>query len=287
MEFLVVNRFREVMLYQMTTTMTLQEAADHLGTHYMTVYRYVRLGRLPARKVGGTWEVDAVDVAALQEERDEPTKPRRSADWPQRLETRLVAGDEAGAWGVIEAALSSGAEPGEIYANLLTPALVALGTRWHTGDISVAQEHLASAVAIRLIGRMGPRFARKGRTKGTVVVTTPPGERHAIPSLMVSDLLRGAGFQVIDLGADVPEDTLGAIVDDFDDLVAVCVSTTRLNADRAVRRSIEAIRRAGPDVPVFVGGASITDADHATRLGADGWAADGAGAIDLVLSVVT
>jgi len=266
--------------------MTLQEAADHLGTHYMTVYRYVRLGRLPASKVGGTWEVDAADVAALQEGSHENTKPRRSADWPQRLETRLVAGDEAGSWGVIEAALSSGAEPGEIYMDLLAPALISLGTRWHTGDISVAQEHLATAVAMRLIGRMGPRFARKGRTKGTVVVTTPPGERHAIPSLMVSDLLRGAGFEALDLGADVPAETLGQIVGDFDGLVAVCISTTRINADEQVRRSIAATRQAAPDVPIFVGGTSIADADHANRLGADGWAKDGAGAVDLLLRVV-
>jgi excisionase family DNA binding protein len=266
--------------------MTLQEAADHLGAHYMTVYRYVRLGRLPARKVGGTWEVDAADVAALHQESDGTTKARRSADWPRRLETRLLAGDEAGSWGIIEAALTSGAEPGEIYMDLLAPALVSLGTRWHTGDISVAQEHLATAIALRLIGRMGPRFARKGRAKGTVVVTTPPDERHAIPSLMVSDLLRGAGFEVLDLGADVPAETLGGIVGDFDGLVAVCISTTRMNADREVRHSIAAIRRAVPDVPIFVGGASTADADHATRLGADGWAKDGAGAVDLMLSVV-
>lgn len=269
-----------------TTTMTLQEAADHLGSHYMTVYRYVRLGRLPARKVGGTWEVERADVEALQHGDEQTVRPRHSADWSGRLEARLVQGDEAGAWGVVEAALASGTTPAEIYTGLIGPALASLGAKWHDGTISIAQEHLATAVALRLIGRMGPRFARRGRTKGVVVVTTPPGERHAIPSLMVSDLLRGGGFQVIDLGADVPDDSLAQIVSGLDGLVAVCISSTRLNADRAVRGSIKSVREAAPEVNIFVGGASITDADHAAGLGADGWAQDGLGAVDLVLSVL-
>lgn len=274
------------MLQRVTTTMTLQEAADQLGTHYMTVYRYVRLGRLPARKVAGVWEVDAADVAALREGKEHPVRSRHSADWAGRLEGRLVEGDEAGAWGIVEAALSSGTSPGEIYTDLIGPALASLGAKWHDGSISIAQEHLATSVALRLVGRMGPRFARRGRTKGVVVVTTPPGERHAIPSLMVSDLIRGAGFQVIDLGADVPEDSIAEIIAGLDGLVAVCISTTRFNADQAIRRSLEAVRRAVPDIPVFIGGASIIDAAHAADLGADGWAEDGPGAVDLILRVL-
>ncbi len=275
------------MLRLVTSTLTLQEAADQLGTHYMTVYRYVRLGRLPARKVGGTWEVEKADVDALQSGGEQKVRPRHSADWSARLEARLVEGDEAGAWGVVEGALASGATPAEIYTGVIGPALTSLGANWHDGTISVAQEHLATAVAQRLIGRMGPRFARRGRTKGVVVVTTPPGERHAIPSLMVSDLLRGAGFQVIDLGADVPDDSLAQIVAGLDNPIAVCISSTRLGADRAVRRSIKAVRETAPEVKVFVGGFSITDGDHAAGLGADGWAQDGPGAVDLVLDVLT
>lgn len=267
-------------------TMTLQEAADHLGTHYMTVYRYVRLGRLPARKVGGTWEVEVTDVEGLRAGEDRAVRPHRSADWSKRLEKRLTEGDEAGAWGVVEAALASGTAPGRIYTDLIAPALASVGGRWHAGELSVAEEHLATSVSLRLVGRMGPRFARKGRPKGVVVVATPPGERHAIPSLIVSDLLRGAGFQVIDLGADVPNDALAGIVNEVDSLVAVCISSTRLNADRFVRSTVKAVRQAVPNVPLFIGGASITDAAHADGLGADGWAPDGHGAVDLVLGTL-
>lgn len=266
--------------------MTLQEAADRLGTHYMTVYRYVRLGRLPARKVGGTWEVEAADVETLRRGDETVVRPRHSADWSNRLEARIIEGDEAGAWGVIEAALASGNAPSQIYTDLITPALVSIGHKWHAGEVSIAQEHLGTAVTMRLIGRMGPRFARKGRPKGVVVVTTPAGERHAMPSLMVSDLLRGAGFQVIDLGVDVPAEALAEILAGVDDLTAVCVSSTRVEADRTVRRSVRAIRDVVPDTPIFLGGASIAGAEHAKALGAGGWAADGPGAVELILGVV-
>jgi excisionase family DNA binding protein len=271
-------------MQDMSLTMTLQEAADHLGAHYMTVYRYVRLGRLPARKVAGVWEVDLTDVVALQEDKENPTPARKSADWTGRLEVRLLEGDEPGAWGVVEGALASGTSPSEIYLDVLGPALVSIGDKWVDGSVSLAREHLATAVALRLIGRLGPRFARRGRAKGTVLVTTPPGERHFIPSLIVSDLLRGAGLQVIDLGADVPAESLAGIVAELDGVVAVCVGTTRPGADPAIRRSLKAVHRVDPNLPVFVGGNSITDADHAVALGADGWAKDGTGVVDLVLS---
>ena len=193
-----------------------------------------------------------------------------------------MQGDEAGAWGVLEAALTAGATPSDVYMDILGPAMASVGQQWHDGEISIAEEHLATAIVMRLIGRMGPRFARKGRSRGTVVVTTPPGERHSIPSLMVADLLRGAGFEVLDLGSDVPVDALAGIVEGTDELVAVCLSSTRVNATTALRRTIRAIRKAAPDVPVFVGGASIPDAESASALGADGWAASGPGAVDLV-----
>jgi len=266
--------------------MTLQQAADRLGTHYMTVYRYVRLGRLPARKVGGTWQVEESDVEALIRGGEQAVRPRPSADWSARLEARMLEGDEAGAWGVVEAALTSANTPSQIYTDLMVPALTSIGSRWHRGEVTIAQEHLATAVAMRLIGRLGPHFARKGRPKGVVVVSTPAEERHGIPSLIISDLLRGAGFQVLDLGTDVPPDSLGQILEQVDGLTAVCVSSSRLGADAAVRATTSSIRSAVPGVPIFLGGASVGNVDHALELGGDGWAPDGPGAVDLVMGAL-
>lgn len=265
-------------------TVSLHEAAARLGVHYMTAYRYVRHGRLAATKVGGEWQVAVKDLDSFAAE---PAPARRKrAPWHERMRERLLAGDEAGAWGVIEAALAAGMEPASVYVDVMAPAMKTVGDDWESGRVSIADEHRASAVAVRLIGRLGPRFARKGRTRGHVALAGAPGERHSIPLAMLGDLLRGAGFEVTDLGPDVPAEALAEIVVDLDRLTAVCISATNHGGDVGLRKAVSAVKRA-VDVPVFVGGAAIIGSEHARRLGADGWATDGLGAITLVEDAVT
>ena len=148
--------------------MTLAEAADELGVHYMTVYRYVRTGRLPATRVGGVWQVDPGHLALVR--RPEPgarsRRPSGAKASPAQLEARLVAGDETGAWNLLEAALGSDMTPSEVLLELVSPALRTIGTRWQRGDLSVADEHRSSAVAARLISRLGARFAPAASSGG-------------------------------------------------------------------------------------------------------------------------
>ena len=129
---------------------------------------------------------------------------RRPAVLRDRLSRCLLAGDEPGAWNVVEGALATGYTPSELYLDLLAPTLREIGDRWERGDISVRGEHAVTAVATRLIGRVGPRFLRRGRRLGTVVVGSAPGDPHALPVAMLADILRGHSFDVADLGANVP-----------------------------------------------------------------------------------
>ncbi len=254
-------------------TLSLQEAADVLDVHYMTMYRYVRLGLLPAHKVGGSWQVANEDVEALAA----PSRPkiaRGEAPWAERLEARMVAGDLAGAWSVVEAALASGNSPQEIYTDLVTPALSSIGERWAVGELGIDEEHLASAVASRVIGRMSSRFTRRGRTKGTVLVAMPSGERHGFALAMIADVLRGSGYSVLDLGPDTPGSSLLTAAVRTEDLVAICLSVVYEHALPHLHETIEMIRSEfGPSVPIVVGGRAIGSLDEAKALGADGWAA--------------
>src|SRR5579885_1000145 len=155
-----------------STRVGLREAAERLGVHYMTAYRYVRTGRLRATLEGASWTVDPADLAAFEKGRLTPPPPagdrRRRQARPGRLAQRMAAGDEGGSWVIIEEALASDAGPGEIYTELLVPALRHIGDAWANGTMTVADEHRASAVGLRLMGRLGPRFARRGRTRGGV-----------------------------------------------------------------------------------------------------------------------
>ena len=78
---------------------------------------------------------------------------------------RLVAGDEAGAWSILEEALLGGADPVGLHVDLLAAAMGEIGERWAVDELSIADEHRATALASRLVGRLGPRFVRRCRRR--------------------------------------------------------------------------------------------------------------------------
>lgn len=268
---------------------SLREAAEQLGVHYMTAYRYVRLGILPAAKVGAAWHVRTADLAAFQGAADEPdaTDRSRRVAWHERLEDRLMAGDAGGAWSVVEAALASGMDVRDIYVKVLTPALRSIGTRWHEGTLDIATEHRASNIAHRIIGRLGHRMVRRGRTRGTIVIGTPPGELHFLPVAMLGDLLRSGGWEVMDLGCDLPAESFVKAASGADRLVALGVSVTSPTHLAAAEETVSQLRAAFPETPILVGGAAVDSEDHARKLGADHWAVDGVAALEVVEALQT
>lgn len=262
--------------------MSLREAAGELGVHYMTVYRYVRLGMLPARKEGASWVVERADVTAFASPEPDRRRGRKSADWKSRLKARLVAGDERGSWGVVEAALAAGLAPEDVYEDVLRPVMTDIGAEWAAGKLDVADEHRASAVAARIIGRLGPRFARRGRSRGTVVTATPSGDLHGLGLAVVADLLRGARYEVVDLGPNTPAASLAKAVGEANRLVAVAISAHNPDGAERVVEAIGAVRVVAGGLPVVVGGSAIDGPDHARSLGADGYAASGRAAVELL-----
>jgi excisionase family DNA binding protein len=235
---------------------TLDEAAERLGVHYMTVYKYVRTGRLRAEKVGRSWRVDPADLAAL----DGPAPARPSDDGSEpaaRFEARLLAGDETGAWAVVEEELVNGRDAADVIVEIVAAAMASIGERWHQGELSVVDEHRATGVATRIVGRLGPRFARRGPARGTVVLGAPAGDHHALPTSIVRDLLRGEHLEVVDLGADVPaaswREAVAGAADSGPSLVAVGIGVSAAGSDEAVREAIAAVRSVSA-VPIIVGG---------------------------------
>ena len=233
-----------------TQSLSLQQVAERLGVHYMTVYRYVRHGHLAASKSGGTWEVA---IEALERFQAGEPPGRGMVDWPERLVSRMMVGDTLGALGVVDAALAAGATPRSIYLDVLTPALHEVGERWASGEIGVDEEHIASAVAMRVMGRLGPRFARRGRTRGTVLCASPPLDRHAVSTAMLADLLRAEGYDAVDLGADLPIESLRAATARHDPM-AVAISVSVPVPMHALEQAAQAVRDVAPRAIVVIGG---------------------------------
>lgn len=264
--------------------LTLAEASELLDVHYMTAYRYVRTGRLAATKRGGEWVVNRVDVdrllsrgAATPSGRGHTAHARRVPE----LVDRLVAGDEPGAWSLVQSVLGGGTTPAELYMEVLVPALRLIGQRWERAEIDVADEHCATVVMHRLIGRTGPLFRRPGRTRGIVVLGSPQGELHAMPTALAADLLRGSGFVVIDLGANVPTDSFVDCVQRLPRVTAVGIAVTTPDRRIEAGRLVAALRGAGLEMPILLGGAGI-DESTARALGADGWAGGAPQLVDLL-----
>lgn len=272
--------------------LTLQEAADALDVHYMTAYRYVRLGVLPASRRGRAWAVARDDLDSFIAERArgplDAALARGTVDWSLRLQRRLLAGDRLGAKNVVEASLAAGTDPLGVYVDVVGPAMRAIGDGWATGAVDVALEHRASVIMTQVLALLDSRFTRRGVRRGVVVAGAVAGERHALPLRMVADVVRLSGYEVHDLGADVPVESFAHAVGESDLLLAVAVSTTTPGNDDAVRATVAAVReRAGPSVPVLVGGGAVPDAAASTSLGGDGWALDARGVVELLESFQT
>jgi excisionase family DNA binding protein len=239
--------------------LTLQEAADRLRVHYMTAYRWVRRGALPAFKAGGRLRVRAGDLEQFAREREVDVALRSAGtgrrDWDRhvgRLHTMLVGGETTEASNLVTKVVADGASATDVYIHLIAPAMYRIGDDWEAGRIGVATEHRATEIATRLVTRLGESFRRRGPRRGTAVTMTPAGEHHVLGTAMVADYLRGLGYAVHHLGADLPlieaTDFLGSVQTDV-----VCVSITCASTPGVVRGLVRAVDDLG-DGRVVVGG---------------------------------
>jgi excisionase family DNA binding protein len=255
----------------------LDQAAKRLGVHYMTVYRYVRLGQLPAERRDGTWHVLVSDLDRFIEAKKKPVKrgARPAADWAARLEQRLLEGDEAGAAKLLDDALASGHDLFSLYLDVVSPSMVSIGERWARGKLHIHEEHRASVIVGRLLARVSTRFAHRGPSRGTVVIGGPSGEHHGLAITMVADLLRSKGWNVSDIGTNVPAASFATAAVGVDRLKAVCIGVTLSDSLPAAGEVIRELRKVLPEgVAVFLGGSGVESEETAKGLGADVWAPD-------------
>jgi MerR family transcriptional regulator, light-induced transcriptional regulator len=186
----------------------LPTAAERLGVHYQTAYRWVRQGSLPATKQRGAHEITEAAVERVRTARSTATPPPavgKVRNWPAqaaRLHTALLGGDEMAARALVDRLRHVGIGPLDIIEGMFVPALHRIGEDWAADRISVATEHRATAMCERLVARVAVH--PRGRPRGVVVVATPPGEAHALPAAMAAVALRADRWQVHHLGPQVP-----------------------------------------------------------------------------------
>ncbi|MFE5301343.1 B12-binding domain-containing protein [Streptomyces sp. NPDC056632] len=211
----------------------------------------------------------------------------------ERLWAALAARDEEEAAAAVFDACDAGTPLEDVLLDVIGPVQARVGREWAAGRLSVAQEHAVTAIQDRVIAALAHRTAprpavgravrrRDGAPVHRVTIACVDGEWHALPARLLAEVLRGRGFDVDYLGAQVPTSHLIAHLHQTGtDVVALSSSLpVRLPSAHAAITAVQAV-----GLPVLVGGAAFgPDGRYARLLGADGWAPDARAAATLLAS---
>ena len=197
--------------------------------------------------------------------------------------------DEELSRSLAEKAVEMGVDPVEALEEGLAKALREVGDRFGRGDAFIT-ELIAAAQAMEAgAGVLNEEIARRGarrRAVGRFLIGTVEGDIHSIGKNIVATMLSAAGFEVIDIGADVATETFVEKVGDLkpDILGLSALMTTTMTKQRDV---IEALRAAGlrEGVKVIVGGAPVTE-DWVEEIGADACGLDAGSAVKTALGLM-
>ncbi len=225
--------------------------------------------------------IECLDQALADFDRHrDSARDRLAADTPHgRLAAQyllaVLEGDSQRACRLVLDAARGGTSPADLCLHVLLPAQEEIGMMWMSGEVNVAEEHLASATTKELIDRLfGPAFDRP-LTKGTLVAAAVAGNLHDLGLHVVGHFFQMDGWRVIQLGANVPQRDLVEAVEFFrPDLVALSVALAAQLP--ALKAAIDALRASdeGAKARILVGGGGLAElGDLASQLGADGYAA--------------
>ncbi len=189
----------------------------------------------------------------------------------------LRSGDRRRAFAVVDDAHANGLDMGALYIQVLQPSLREVGRLWQENEMTVAEEHLATAITQMVMARVADETsARTLPGARTLIAACAEMERHDVGLRMVCDLLEQEGWTAAYLGATVPRESLARLVhEQRPDAVILSASITRHLPQ--LQGMIASVRAAmGPVVPfIMVGGRPfLDDPALAQRLGADATAHD-------------
>jgi corrinoid protein of di/trimethylamine methyltransferase len=196
----------------------------------------------------------------------------------------VIAGDPEGTVVLARQALVDGLDPLDVINQGLTPGMRTIGEQFAAGEMFLPDLMLAAEAMKQAIAVLEPEMTRRGSRRqvlGRVVIGTIQGDIHEIGKNLVATMLSANGFEVFDLGVDVPPlkfaekaRAVGA------DIVGVsALLTTTMVRQKEV---IEALEELGlrPATRVIVGGAPVTRR-WAEQIGADGYSEDALGAVQV------
>ncbi len=193
----------------------------------------------------------------------------------------VLAFDEAAVQSQTQSELDAGTDVNTILNDGLIGAMDTVGERFSSGEIYVPEMLIAAEAMKAGLKIIKPHLAEgQSRSRGTVVIGTVKGDLHDIGKNLVTMMMEGAGFEVVDLGVDVDRDNFIKTATEKNAQV-IALSALLTTTMPSMENTIKAVKEAGLVTKTIIGGAPVTQA-FADQIGADGFSSDAPGAVKLV-----
>jgi len=198
-----------------------------------------------------------------------------------KMQDALMAGRKAEVETLVDQALAAGIPTRQILNEGLIAGMEKLGVLFKNNEVFIPEVLVAARAMNAGLTKLEPYLIKeKIEPKGLIVIGTVKGDLHDIGKNLVGMMLKGAGYKIVDLGADVAAEKFAeAARANKADVVALSALLTTTMVQ--MKNVVQAVGAAGLGIPVIVGGAPLTQ-DFADQIGAHGYAPDAASAVDIV-----
>lgn len=205
----------------------------------------------------------------------------------QKLFDAVLEGDFEGVKTNVQAALDANLNPNAILNDGMIAAMREVGCRFEAGEYYVPEMLIAARAMQSGMAILKPHLQQADRkSSGKVVIGTVKGDLHDIGKNLVALMLEGAGFEIKDLGVDVPvEEFIRVVREEQPDIVAMSALLT--TTMQMMKQTIDAFETAGlrHQVKFIIGGAPVTET-YASQIGADGFSTDASRAVNVVKALI-
>ncbi|MHC4354979.1 MAG: corrinoid protein [Planctomycetota bacterium] len=201
------------------------------------------------------------------------------------LADAVIRGDQNTSVEITKAALAEGMAAKSVLDEGLIAGMDVIGARFKKNEVYIPEVLIAARAMKMAMEFLEPELVKAGvEPVGKFLIGTVQGDLHDIGKNLVAMMLKGAGFEVVDLGVDVDPDKFVEQVKAANAHV-VGMSALLTTTMPGMEKTLKALRDADVSAKIIVGGAPVTQ-DYADRIGADGYAADAASAVDVAKSLV-
>jgi trimethylamine corrinoid protein len=201
----------------------------------------------------------------------------------------IIDGEDEEAAALARRAVAEGIDPLDAINRGFITGVDRVGQAFSTGDVFLPELVMAGEAMKAAVAVLEPELARRGasrRSEGKVVIGTVAGDIHDIGKTLVATLLSANGFEVHDLGVNVPLETLVATAQEVGaDIIGVsALLTTTMVRQRDLARMMHELGLR-PRVKLMIGGAPVTRS-WADEIGADGFSEDAVGAVSVARELI-